>query len=214
MMITKFTARGLAAICAMLTSACTGPQVAQDVAGQMRKLTVEYEAAVSRKAEAERLFYKNQRRLLRDLRSGTTAVSDPGRTGVVVKKTVAYGRITSSALRDAILLADKLSTSPAPPPVPSSIIEFLGSGLENDSNVYLKASQHQLQLRIDLLDGLAKIEQQSQRLKAVRDELVKLETDPSLESSLKQFFVIGQAVKTQLAATNESDPPAELAAPN
>ena len=197
----------------LLTSAslfigCTGPQVARNVASQMSKLTLDYEVASTAKADAERTFYKDQLQVLRNALSGTTDVTVNGRSDLVktlgVKNTIAYGQIRTSIDRDAILLANMLSSSPNLPKVSTRLIEFLDSGVKENLVAYLSASQRQRRLKIDLLDGLEKIDQQSNRLKVIRLELQKLETDTSMEDKFKQYFVIGKAVSDQINLDEEN----------
>ncbi len=203
-MITKYISKVFLYTAVLLISACAGPQIAKDVATQMRKITLDYDTAITTKVQAEQDFYQKQQKILRETLNGTAAITNPNEEKPDdAKNTIAYGQIRTSIERDAILLANTLSSSPTFPKISTDLIMFLDNGLKEDQNAYLLASQRHQQLKIDLLNGLESIDQQSNRLKSILDELQKLENDPSMEDKLNQYFVIGQAVRAQIATQNE-----------
>lgn len=221
MQINNFT-KGVILLGVLLISACEGPRYAKNNASQMNKLTLEYEAKVSNKIAAEQTFYLNQRAILRCVLSGTVVPSDHSskttkcddirkkdasekilskekdKDTITIKDTVAYGRIRTGAQRDAIVLAEKLASSQTQPMVRTNLIQFMRSGLEEDWNAYRQAIQRQQQLRIELLEGLEEMNQQTEHLKTIQKELDKLVKNPSLQSNLKQYLEIARAINEKL----------------
>lgn len=219
MKINNFTI-GAILLGVLLISACEGPRYAKSSANQMNKLTLEYEAKVSNKIAAEQTFYLNQRAILRCALSGavvpsnqsskTTQCDDIRNSGkipnkekdmgsITIKDTVAYGRIRTGIQRDAIVLAEKLASFQAHQPmINTNLIQFMRSGLEEDWGAYQQSIQRQQKLRVELLEGLEKMNQQTERLKTIQKELDKLEKNPSLQSNLKQYLKIARAINEKL----------------
>ncbi|MCB1949634.1 hypothetical protein [Nitrosomonas sp.] len=212
---------------AVLISACSGPKHAKDAAIQMNRITLEYDAEVSKKVDAEKAFYNKQRKDLRNVLSGSTDITKPPEAkqntttepqskftennnssgnetdnvkNITIKDTVVYGQIRTKAQRDAILLSEKLSGAQTQLMIRTNLFQFIRNGLEEDWNAYRDANHRQQQLRVELLEGLEKIDQQTSRLKTIQKELEKLSKDPSIQSSFKQYLKIGEAITEKLKA--------------
>lgn len=227
MQINNFT-KGVIFLSMFLVSACQGPRYAKNSAIQMNKLTLEYETKVSNKIAAEQAFYLDQGAILRCVLSGSVAPTDASdmptkcsnirkkdppekiasnnqeKESITVKDTVVYSRISSGAWRDAILLAEKLASSQTQPMINTSLIQFMRSGLEEDWDTYRQAIQRQQQMRVELLEGLEKMDQQTERLKTIQKELDKLVKKPSLQTNLKQYLEIAKAINKKLNEDNNS----------
>lgn len=189
----------------LLAQGCAGDREARELAGELRRLTAEYEASRGNKVQAEERFYRDQRQNLRQILGGTTIVTAPGQTTYDVKKTVSYGRIVTAASRDSVVLAEALATSSAPPDVWAEMLRFLDEGLKEDRVAYLETQQRQQQLRSDLLAGLAKIDPQTQLIENIRNKLIDLENEPSIATRMRDVYVIGIAVANQLNSDTTND---------
>jgi hypothetical protein len=160
-------------------------------------LAHEYDAARAAKADAELSFYSRQLEILRGALGGTV-LSDPAVKEIPVEQSVAYGRILVAAQRDAILLAETLALSSAPPTPWSALIGFLEKGLRDDRDAFVDSMRRQQELRTGLLQALGEIDRQDQRLRAVRDQLLRLEQAPSLKANVDELIAIGDAIRKQL----------------
>ncbi len=214
----------------VLISACSGPKFAKNTAIQMNRTILEYDAKISKKIDAEKAFYNDQRKILRNVLSGSTDITNPPEAKqnpstesqfqstennnsssseannvkiITIKDTVAYGQIRTNAQREAILLSEKLSSAQAQPMISTNLIQYIRNSLEEDWNKYREANHRQQQLRVELLEGLEKIDQQAIRIKNIQKELDKLSKDPSIESSLKQYLEIGKAITEKLNTNNK-----------
>jgi hypothetical protein len=185
------------------THGCASNRAANNLAAQMNRLTLEYDAVTKAKVEAEREFYNQQRRILREILGGTSAVTEPDSPDYNVKLTVGYGRIATDTNRDAVLLAESFASAGDAPKVWSALIAFLEGGLKEDREAYLEAHRRQQQLGIDLLTALEKIDRQTQRLSNVKSGLIELEKEPTIESQLKQFLALGEVVAKQLRSSEK-----------
>jgi len=165
------------------------------------RLAHEYDAARTAKADAELFFYSRQLEILRGALGGTV-LSDPAQgdaaKDIAVDQSVAYGRIVVAAQRDSILLAETLALSSSPPTPWSALISFLDKGLRDDRDAVVETMRRQQELRTGLLQALGEIDRQDQRLRAVRDQLLRLEQPPSLKANVEELIAIGEAVRKQL----------------
>ncbi len=194
-----------AALTVCFACGCSADNDAMEFASQLRRLTVEYEQARDKKIEAERKFYRDQRKNLRRIIAGAEALGNVGEGDFATTKTVVYGRIITDANRDASLRAESLIASPGVIQINTSLAEFLQRGLEQDRKAYLEAQRRQQQLRENLLVELVKIDAQTQRLKTIRKKLLELEKDPTFEARFEQVVAIGKAVRKQLNTSTGTD---------
>lgn len=181
-----------------LNTSCAANKAAVNLAANTGRLTLEYEQARDAKVEAEKKFYADQKEALRQILGGTSAATNSEPKDLEVQKTVVYGRIVTTTERDAIALAESLTASPTIPQVWSDLTNFLEKGLKDDWEAYLETRRRQEQLNTDLMAELVKIDQQTERLESIRNNLLELEEAPTLQSRFKQFFNIGEAVRKQL----------------
>ena len=98
-------------VVAVLASIGCARQHAQTLATDLLRLTQSYEAERAAKAEAETKYYREQLRILRSALGGSNvsagAAGDaPITTGLPIEQSIAYGRIVTSATREAYLLAE------------------------------------------------------------------------------------------------------------
>lgn len=222
MQVNNFT-NSIILLSMFLISGCEGTRYAKNNAIQMSKLTLEYETKVSNKVAAEQTFYQDQRAILRCVLSGAVVSTDPSDkltkcdnirkenitdkenttdqtepSTITIRDTVPYGRIRTDIRRDATLLAEKLISSQTQPMVSTELIQFMRTGLESDWNIYQQAHLRQQQLRVEMLEGLEKMDQQTQRLKTIQKELDKLAEKPSFPFNLKQYLRIAKDINEKI----------------
>jgi uncharacterized membrane protein len=177
---------------------------ARDLAANLNRITHDYDAARAAKAQAETAYYADQLRILRGALGGSFVVKEQGTIdkGVPIEQSIAYGRIVTSARRDAYLLAEGLGTPGGDAQSGAGLLRFLNQGLQEDREAFVQAQQRQQQLRAELLASLERIDRQETRLEAIRKELKKLAQPHDLKVTAEQLYAIGQAIQKQLA---ESD---------
>jgi hypothetical protein len=189
-----------------LNGGCAARKAAEDLAAETGRLALEYEHARDRKVQAEKKFYADQKETLRQILGGTSGITNPKPQDLNVTKTVVYGRIVTATERDAISLAESLIASPGIPQVWSGLTDFLEKGLKDDWESYLEARRRQEQLNTDLVKGLIIIDQQTEQLESMRNNLLELGEEPTLKARAKQLFDLGAAVRKQLEEKEKKQP--------
>jgi hypothetical protein len=103
--------------------------------------------------------------------------------------------------RDARVAAERIATAQNPS-VMGTIVEYLDSGLNQEQRDYLDYLRRQRQLQISLNSSLVGIDEQKQRLAAVRKSLATLATTPDDITELEMLYAFGVGVRNQLNSTN------------
>ncbi len=186
------------------SAAIGGESDARGLAAHLRKMMLQFEGAVSAKADAERKFYIEQQKVLRDhwLPGEIPASeSDEKAKGALAKKiqeSVPYLAVEVEAFRTAHELAESIATDPGNATTKGSLYQYLDEGVRKDlANVSMAQKRQQL-LRTELGPSLAELDLQDARRKAIRDSVQVLETAPSPAERLRQVFEIGQAAAKQI----------------
>ena len=191
----------------LLLAGCADPQ-ARKLAVHVDQDIVTYESAVDAKVNAENKFYQDQLTTIRQALGGNSAITigntnaaatnlsvmDPER----IKRTLPYGRITTRALRDGRIEAEKLISSDKAPLVMTDIMEYVTTGVNEEQTDFLDLLQRQRQLASSFKSSLAAIDQQKQKMAAVRKSLATLAAVPSASAQLQVLFAFGQGVRSQL----------------
>jgi hypothetical protein len=177
---------------------CAGRQ-AQTLAGDLLALTQNYDAQRQGKAQAELKYYQEQLRLLRGALGGSELSTDDKtiRMPIPVEKTVAYGRIVTSARQDAYVLAEGL-LGPGNALPGAALLKYLDQGIRDDSDAYLETQRRQQQLRADLLATLEKLDLQEARVDTITKQLKALKEPPTLNMTLQQLFAIGSEIQKRI----------------
>jgi hypothetical protein len=181
---------------------CARPQ-AQSLAADLLRLTQSYEVDRAGKAAAETAYYRKQLQILRGALGGSNVVAQSAtiETGLPVEQSIAYGRIVTSASRDAYLAAEAIGAGASPG---TAVLKYLDQGLADALEIYLQSHLRQHQLRTELLASLAKLDLQEARLDAVTEQLRVLKTPPKLEDTARDLFAIGRAIQKQLGEKGEA----------
>jgi hypothetical protein len=193
MSITQRIALGICLLAA--TSGCAADREARELASRLRKLTAEYESVSTAKTVAEKQFYLDS---LKNL-DHTLNVVDPGGglTGEV-KKTVAYGRIVSTANRESQRLAEALIWGQEVPLAAGTISDFIRDGVKADEQAYLQTRQMQAAIAEALAIDFAKMTEYQKRISELSKGLAELEVPANSRARLPQLRAIGEAVLMQL----------------
>jgi hypothetical protein len=173
-----------------------GDKVAGRVAAQTLKSVVTYEQSVKDKVAAERAFYTRQRETIQRRLSGYAPI-DAAASAVEPKKTVYYGRIRTSAERDARLLAEKIVMSDRPE-VLGSTIDYIARGVAEERELRAALTQRDRELTVRIVEELETLDLQSARLALVRQRLVGLSQQPGTMDQLRALAEIGNAIITRL----------------
>jgi hypothetical protein len=116
---------------------------------------------------------------------------------IPVEKTVAYGRIVTSARQDAYVLAEGL-LGPGNALPGAALLKYLDQGIRDDSDAYLETQRRQQQLRADLLATLEKLDLQEARVDTITKQLKALKEPPTLNMTLQQLFAIGSEIQKRI----------------
>lgn len=182
-----------------MTSGCAGDRDARELASRLRKLTAQYESVSTAKIAAEKKFYLDS---LKNL-DQTLNVVDPAGGSIAdvqkeVKKTVAYGRIITTANRESHRLAEALVASPEPPLAAGVISDFIRDGVKADEQAYLQARQMRAVIGEALAIDFAKMADYQKRISELSKGLAELEMPGNSDARLAQLRAIGEAVLIQL----------------
>ena len=190
----------------LMITGCAADRDARELASRLRKLTAQYEALSTKKLEAEQKFYldslKNLDRTLNVVDPGGASIEDMQRD---IKKTVAYGRIITTANREALRLAEALVSSADPPLTAGAISEFVRDGVKADEQAYLQARQMQATISEVLAVDFAKMSDYQKRIAELSKGLVELEMPASSAARQAQLRAIGEAVLIQLRSESAKD---------
>lgn len=181
---------------ALAFSGC-GDKLAAQVASQTLKSVVTYEQSVRAKVAAERNFYVHQREAIQHRLMGHMAVAPGAAAQVEPARTIYYGRIRTSAEREARLLAERIALSDRPE-ILGGTIDYIARGLAEERDLRVALMQRDRELTIRLATELEALDLQSARLALVRQRLVGLSQGPGTNDQLRALTEIGNAIITQL----------------
>jgi hypothetical protein len=178
-----------------LLDGCAANDQSRVLASQLRKLTAEYNAASTRKIEAERQFYLDSAKNSEN----TLNVVDPtDRTQPNVKKTLAYGRIITGTNSAALKLAGELVDSTGSASTSSKITEFIQDGILLEVQAFHNAREQEVQSAQAMATDFDALEQYQTKLSELTKQLVELEKPTSSKVKVSQVEVIGKAVIEQI----------------
>jgi hypothetical protein len=170
-----------------------GDKLAAGVASQTLKSVMTYEQSVRAKAAAERAFYTTQREAIQHRLVGYAPLTAASPTGIVPEKTVYYGRIRTSAERDARLLGERIMISDRPE-ILGGAIDYVARGVTDERDLRVALTQRDRELTIRLVQELEALDLQEARLALVRQRLVNLSQTPGTADQLKALREIGSTI--------------------
>jgi len=178
-----------------VSAGCAADRHAQQLALHVIQVTIKYEAVVDKKAAAEKTFYREQQALIHSALVGKSEITSiDEEESKIIEKTLVYGRIRTSAERDARLAAEEIVSS-NPPKILGHVIDYLVKGMQQDQVLYLDLLERQRRLTDNLQASLEKIDQQKEKLKNLRNGLTALATQPDISAQIKQIIEFGEAVQ-------------------
>jgi hypothetical protein len=189
---------------------CASDQQARKLAVDVAQDIVAYENAIDAKINAENTFYRDQLATLRTDLGGNSAITIGTNaataitnleSAVRIRKSLPYGRIMNRAEHDARIAAESIITSDDPQ-VMTALMEYLEDGLNHEQNDYLDVLARQRELANSFKNSLAKIDEQKQKLAAVRKSLALLAATPSATSRFEELISFGIGVRNELNNTN------------
>lgn len=171
-----------------------GDKLAAGVASQTLKSVMTYEQSVRAKVAAERAFYTTQREAIQHRLIGYAPLAEgAGPTGIVPAKTVYYGRIRTSAERDARLLGERIVISERPE-ILGGAIDYVARGVTDERDLRVALTQRDHELTVKLVQELEALDLQAARLALVRQRLVNLSQTPGTTDQLKALREIGSTI--------------------
>jgi hypothetical protein len=184
---------------------CAADRESRVLASQLQRLTSEYQANATAKIAAEKQFYLDS---LKNLDAILGVVDpDPAAAQPDIKKTVAYGRIITNARADAQRLAESFIKDNEMPLTSATISAFLTAGVEADRAAFLRERQQQATVRTALITDFGKLEDYQAKLMNLSRQLVELEKSPTAQTRVSILRAIGDAVRTQLKASEKKPNP-------
>jgi hypothetical protein len=186
----------------ILLSGCAADREAGRIAIHTAQNIAAYDQVVSQKVAAEKAFYQQQLGTLREILGGVSDITEPMTTPEAAAKeklqrTLSYGRIITTAQRDARIAADRIIVS-AKPTGMEQLVTYIDKGVAQEQADLLDFIKRQRSLANDFRASLVPIKQQQEELKALRTSLTQLAAKPTLFDQLKLAIDFGQAVKKEL----------------
>ncbi len=175
---------------------CAANQQSRQLASQLRQVTAEYNAATTRKLQAEQNFYLESGKNL----GSTLNVVDPTKQSgdADVKYTLAYGRIITTTNSESLKLAADLINDAGSAGAAAKITTFLQDGVRSEDQAFREARAQQAQAAAAMAAALAAIEQYQATLTGMVRQLSELENPQSFSANASQVEAIGKAVIDQI----------------
>jgi hypothetical protein len=195
-----------AALGSLFLGACANDRAVSRIALHTAQSVAGYDAAVSRKVAAEKAFYQRELTDLRQILGGIPSdevlglaeARQPAQTELErLQNSLPYGRVVTSAQRDARILADRIINGSSPAAM-EALVSYVDAGVSAEQADVLDFIKRQRALANDFQAGLAPIKQQQDQLKALRNAMTQLAAKPSLGDQIKIASEFAKAVKEQL----------------
>ncbi len=211
----------ICSVATLLLFGCSTNRQSRQLATDINSQSLLYESLVDKKVNAEKLFYKQQYGVLRNILLGNVDITVGVKTETTsgketedvkavamteqeeaaeekekTKRSYLYGRNRVTMERDARITAENYIYAKGPKTF-QTLINFAHEGVEKENALYLEILQRQSKLSKDLIVDQEKIAQQKELLKKIRKRLAKL-SKPSLMDEGENLVKFGIAINELL----------------
>jgi hypothetical protein len=171
-----------------------GDATSRQLATDTLSSTVSYEQSMDRKVSAEQAFYAQENKLLVQPLFGIKATDG----SIDASHSLYYLTILNSADRDGLTTAEDMATT-SNPKLMTLLINYTDAGVTQEHQLYTQLLTEQTATALSVATQLKALNEQSDQLQIVRQQLVVLTQKETPKERASQLVTMSKAVQAAIS---------------